>query len=121
MVVYGFRGSLNFLDDVEFPNDLSNCNVCHAAGTFEIESIPAGASPTIANENATLLHKGTAAHPSNDPTTLPVTAACMGCHDTPAALAHAQTNTINGQEQCSVCHGKNGFMSVVQVHGLAQQ
>lgn len=119
MVVYGFRGSVNFLDDVEFPNDLAHCQVCHAGGTFEIESVPPGAQPTVANENATLVHKGTAAHAAGEASMLPVTAACMGCHDTAAARAHAQTNTVGGKEQCVVCHGKNGFMSVDQVHGLA--
>ena len=121
MVVYGFRGSVNFLDDVEFPNDLAHCQVCHAGGTFEIESVPAGAQPTVANEAGTIRHKGTAAHVAGEPSVLPVTAACMGCHDTAAAQAHAQTNTIDGKEQCAVCHGKNGFMSIDQVHGLAQQ
>jgi OmcA/MtrC family decaheme c-type cytochrome len=118
MVVYGFRGSVNFLDDVRFPNNLAQCGVCHASGTFEIESVPASASPTVANEHATILHKGTPAHASNEPAVLPVTAACMGCHNTNAAQAHAQTNTINGKENCVTCHGKIGFMSVDEVHGL---
>ncbi len=121
MVVYGFRGSVNFLDDVRFPGDLASCTICHTAGTFEIESVPADARPTVANENATLLHKGSPAPAAGEPARLPVTAACMGCHDTAAAQAHARTNTISGKEQCSVCHGKNGFMSVDQVHGLARQ
>ena len=121
MVVYGFRGSVNFLDEVRFPGDLASCSLCHAAGTFEIESVPEDARPTVANENATLLHKGSPAHAASESGVLPVTAACMGCHDTGAAQSHAQTNTIEGREQCAVCHGKNGFMSVDQVHGLAQR
>lgn len=121
MVVYGFRGSVNFLDDVRFPGDLADCSLCHAGRSFEIEAVPAGARPTVANENATLLHGGSAAPAAGEPAVLPVTAACMGCHDTAAARAHAMTNTIGGQEQCAVCHGKNGFMSVDQVHGLALQ
>ena len=50
-----------------------------------------------------------------------MTAACMGCHDTGAAQAHAETNTINGVENCMVCHGHIGFMSVDEVHGLPVQ
>jgi OmcA/MtrC family decaheme c-type cytochrome len=121
MVVYGFRGSVNFLDDVRFPGDLADCTRCHAGRSFEIESVPPGAAPTVANENATLLHHGAASPAVGEPAALPVTAACMGCHDTGAAQAHAQTNTVAGAETCAVCHGKNGFMSVDQVHGLAAQ
>ena len=118
MVVYGFHSSVNFLDDVRFPGDLADCNLCHANGTFRIESVPAGAGPTVANETATLQHKGGPAHSAGEPSTLPVTAACMGCHDTGAAQTHAASNTIGGKENCKVCHGTNGFMSVDQVHGL---
>ncbi len=120
-VIYGFRGSVNFLGDVEFPGDLARCTLCHAGPTYRIESVPAGALPTVANETATIVHKASAAHTASETGTLPITAACMGCHDTGAAQAHAATNTISGKEQCGVCHGKNGFMSVDQVHGLAAQ
>lgn len=121
MVVYGFRGSVNFLDDVEFPGDLANCNLCHAGQTYRIEAVPPGAQPTVSNETATIQHKATPAHAAAEPRVLPVTAACMGCHDTGAAQAHAATNTIGGRENCAVCHGRNGFMSVDMVHGLASQ
>jgi OmcA/MtrC family decaheme c-type cytochrome len=118
MVVYGFRGSVNFLDDVRFPGNLADCTLCHANGTFHVESVPAGARPTVANETPTLQHKGSPAPATGEPSTLPVAAACMGCHDTGAAQAHAASNTIDGKENCRVCHGTNGFMSVDQVHGL---
>jgi OmcA/MtrC family decaheme c-type cytochrome len=117
-VVYGFRGSVNFLDDVRFPGDLARCSLCHAGTTYRIESVPPGAQPTVANETATLVHKASVTPVAGEASMLPVTAACMGCHDTGAAQAHAATNTIGGKEQCAVCHGRDGFMSVDQVHGL---
>lgn len=118
MVIYGFRGSVNFLGDVEFPGNLARCTTCHAAGTYQIESVPADAPATVANESATIVHAAKPAHASSEAGRLPVTAACTSCHDTGAALAHAERNTIEGKENCSACHGKIGFMSVDDMHGI---
>jgi OmcA/MtrC family decaheme c-type cytochrome len=117
-VVYGFRGSVNFFDDVRFPNNLANCTLCHENGSYAPESVPAKGLPTVANETATIQHQGSAAHGPSESVTAPIQAACLGCHDTSAAQLHAQENTIAGQEQCSACHSVNAFMSVNAVHGL---
>lgn len=118
-VVYGFGGSVNFFDDVRFPNDLANCTLCHAGGTYQIDAVPAGARPTEANEKPSILHAGTAAHGSGEPTSPPVQAACLGCHDTGAAQLHAQQNTVSGVEQCVQCHGRaTGVLAVDKIHGL---
>jgi hypothetical protein len=95
--------------------------VCHAGQSYQVDSVPGDAQPTVANENASIYHAATAAHSGSEPTRLPVAAACMGCHDTGAAEAHTQTNTIDGKEQCVVCHGVIGYMSVDSVHGIPPQ
>jgi hypothetical protein len=45
-----------------------------------------------------------------------MTAACTGCHDGDAALAHAVSNTNQIGESCGVCHGANADFSVTRVH-----
>jgi predicted CXXCH cytochrome family protein len=43
--------------------------------------------------------------------------ACLACHDSAAAQAHALTNTgPAGQESCVVCHGEGGPVAVSEVH-----
>ncbi|HYD55057.1 MAG TPA: OmcA/MtrC family decaheme c-type cytochrome [Gemmatimonadaceae bacterium] len=118
LVWFGFRGSVNFLGHVEYPRELAQCTVCHTGRTYRIESIPADAPATVANESATLLHSATPAHAAAEARRLPVTAACTSCHDTGAALAHAARNTIDGRENCTVCHGRDGYLSVDEVHGV---
>ncbi len=116
--VYGFTG-VRFFDEVEFPNDLRNCALCHEGPTFTIESVPAGAAPTRANESPTLLHAGTVAHGAAEQGTPPVQAACLGCHATGPARLHAAGHTASGVEQCRTCHGGTGSLSVYGVHGVA--
>ena len=43
-------------------------------------------------------------------------AACLGCHDTQAAAAHAFLNTAPFGEACAVCHGPDGEEAVDKVH-----
>ncbi len=119
-VVYGDGGTPQFLDDVRFPGNLADCTLCHANGSYAIESIPAGALPTVANETATLQHGGTPAHVVGEPSMLPTTSACLGCHDTGAARTHAQQMTpIEGREQCGNCHGlSDPIIGVKAAHGL---
>ena len=70
-----YRGP-KFRDMGEFPGDLQQCTLCHLDGTFRIESVPADASPTIANETGTIRHLATTAHAPDEPTTPPISAAC---------------------------------------------
>jgi hypothetical protein len=107
-----------FLDDLRFPNRLADCTLCHPGSTWLLEAIPATAAPTIANETASILHSASAAHPATDPRMLPVAAACLSCHGTAWAYAHAAQYTVSGVEQCAQCHAK-GALGVPAVHGLA--
>jgi OmcA/MtrC family decaheme c-type cytochrome len=114
---YGIPGNPYFFDEGIFPNDLKDCSLCHEDGTYLIASVPADAPGTVANENASILHSGTVAHPANEPATPPVQAACMGCHATGSTLLHAQRNTVNGVERCANCHTR-GSVGVETAHGL---
>ena len=118
-------GSPYFFDDVTMPNMIRNCALCHVGNAFEIENIDATRAYTVANETPNLQHLGTPAvpapgtHAPNEPHTAPITAACMGCHDTQAALTHTkQFTTLDNIEQCFPCHGRDGVSPVAEVHGV---
>jgi OmcA/MtrC family decaheme c-type cytochrome len=64
-VVYGRASSATaapnpfFFDDIRFPNQLGNCEVCHLKDTWTIEHVPPDAASTKANESGRLLHTAT--------------------------------------------------------------
>ncbi|HSM94027.1 MAG TPA: hypothetical protein VLT47_14175 [Anaeromyxobacteraceae bacterium] len=120
-----------FFDDVRFPGDLANCELCHETDTWTIESIPAGAQPTTANERPNIRHTASfnadgsvktaavAAHTSAaEPKVLPITATCLSCHTSGAAVDHAAAKTSGGVEQCGSCHGARGAESVRKWHAV---
>lgn len=126
-MVYTVTGapSVYFFDDVRFPGNLANCELCHYPNTWTIEAIPAGAAPTTANERGTILHTGTSAKPAvathtstSEPKVLPITAACTSCHTSGAAVDHAAGKTSGGVEQCVSCHGESGADSVRRWHAV---
>jgi len=117
-VVYGFGAVPFFFDDIRFPNRLADCRLCHAAGTYALEAIPAGAPDTVANETATLQHAAAAPHAASEARMKPFTAACLGCHGTAFAAAHAARHTGADGEQCLQCHGGKGTLGVRAAHGL---
>lgn len=114
-----------FFDAGEYPNDLRNCTLCHVGATYAMESVPADAAPTVANETSAVLHAATAAHAVADEpgeagcaATPPITAACLGCHATGSAMTHAAKYHVGGKEACLSCHGENAAYGVAKVHGL---
>jgi OmcA/MtrC family decaheme c-type cytochrome len=115
--IYGYSGP-TFHDDGAFPNDLQRCTACHLEGTYRVESVPADAAPTIANETGTIRHLATTAHSPDEPATPPVSAACLGCHGTASTAFHAARYTSDGKESCVSCHGVKGAQSVDKVHAL---
>jgi OmcA/MtrC family decaheme c-type cytochrome len=118
-VVYGFGGTPNFFDDVRFPVNLADCTLCHVNQTFAIESVPKNALATTANETATVQHSATPTHVASETGTAPITAACMGCHDTGAAATHAQQITSGGTERCADCHALDApDLGLKAAHGL---
>ncbi len=98
-------GTTNY-QEVLFPGDLRVCTTCHDAGTYLPENV--GAVAQVASPGGFL------------PTTWPIAAACMGCHDDVMTAAHAQANTAPFGESCETCHGAGATYSVDTVHARSQ-
>ncbi|MCC6859153.1 MAG: hypothetical protein IT158_11350, partial [Bryobacterales bacterium] len=94
-------GNANF-NEVGYPGDLRNCAACHVNGSEQLP-LPAGLQPVAA---------------PNEPINPmpPATAACLGCHDSLEAAAHAKANTGRLGESCAVCHGPDAAYAVNRVH-----
>lgn len=107
--VYGFGGSANNFNEVRFPGDRRDCVKCHTASSYLLP-LPVG------------IDSVTTPHDYFSPQG-PATAACLGCHDSEAAAAHAFLNTTNfgnpnGKlaEACATCHGTGAQWDVAAVH-----
>jgi OmcA/MtrC family decaheme c-type cytochrome len=117
-VIYGYSGA-KFFDEGEFPNELSNCRLCHVSDCFRIEMVPRNAPSTVANETGTVQHAGLARHEATEVATLPLAAACGGCHGSGAAIEHLRRYTVDGRENCVGCHGDGRTLPVNEVHRIA--
>jgi len=100
--VYGYGNTPHNFNHVGFPGDRRTCVTCHLEGTYTVPT-PEGAHETI--------------NPRNyySPTQ-PAATACMACHSTVDAAAHAYTQTAPFGEACAACHGENREFSVDAVH-----
>jgi OmcA/MtrC family decaheme c-type cytochrome len=99
---YSISGSS--FNGVLFPGDRRDCEKCHVAGTEELpDNAPPGllATATPKDWYTPMQHNA---------------AACLGCHDTQAAAAHAFTMTAPFGEACATCHGPGGDFAVDKVH-----
>ncbi len=106
-VVYGFGNVANSFNDVLFPGDRRDCAKCHVNDSQQLP-LPQGLLPVM-NPRGFIKLEG------------PATAACLGCHTTQAAAAHAQVNGGSAAdnplgESCAVCHGSSAEFSVDRVH-----
>ncbi len=102
--IYGRNGSENNFNGVIFPGDRRDCATCHFDGTWEVqENARPGSLPT-----QTLRDWYTPQQPT--------AAACLGCHDSQSAAAHAYLNTAPFGEACAVCHGPGAVEDVDKVH-----
>jgi OmcA/MtrC family decaheme c-type cytochrome len=100
--VYGYRSSVNNYNDVVFPGDLRTCNFCHIDGSYNV--------PTP--EGSQAVHTDRSYYTP----TQPAGAACLACHSTVDAAAHAYVNTAPFGESCASCHGVDRDFSVESVH-----
>jgi OmcA/MtrC family decaheme c-type cytochrome len=100
--VYGFGNRPFNYNEVRYPGDLRNCQKCHQAGTYQLP-LPQGLLPTQAPRDYYSPLR-------------PESAACLSCHDTAYAAAHAYVNTAPFAEACAACHGNNSEFSVDKVH-----
>jgi OmcA/MtrC family decaheme c-type cytochrome len=102
--VMGHNQSVNNYNEVGYVGDRKNCAKCHLPGTFNLP-ISAG---QIAQQSP---------RDYIGPTMQPVTAACLSCHTSKPAAAHAllMTSPTLG-ESCEACHGPNSEAAVSKVH-----
>jgi OmcA/MtrC family decaheme c-type cytochrome len=106
LTIYGNGNIANNYNEVTYPGDRRNCLSCHVNGTQNVP--PAAQDPTITKRDY-FSPQGAG------------TAACLGCHDTQDAAAHAFLNTTNfggtaTAEACGVCHGSGKQWGVDKVH-----
>ena len=102
--IYGFGGAPINFNQVGFPGNRAVCTTCHVEDSQQVPSVmPPGRLPT-----QTLRDWYTPQQPT--------AAACLGCHDSQAAAAHAFVNTAPFGEACAACHGPNADFSVDKVH-----
>jgi OmcA/MtrC family decaheme c-type cytochrome len=107
--VYGFGNTPHDYTHVTYPQDRRNCVACHAsAGTTQLPVATASKPVLSPRDYFSPMGKGTAA--------------CLGCHDSRDAAAHAYLNTTifpgteDPAEACGVCHGPNADWAVDKVH-----
>ena len=93
---------------VRFPGDRRQCTICHFPGTYGVPLPEEAASTLIENEDESITE------------ILPTRAACNSCHDHLFSDLHAvlMTDTEQGVETCSVCHGEGRSEAVQDVHQL---
>ena len=121
-VIYGFGGSVNFFDEGGLPDtSRPHCELCHEGDAYKLEAMPPDRLPTISNESATTVHVGTNAPVPGESSIPPMTAACISCHDTQTAVAHAQSFAppVAPAERCLECHGDRGVRAVSRVHPVS--
>ena len=101
--VMGHGNSVNNYNDVGYVGDRRDCVKCHLPGTYDLP-LPDGLLDQTTPRDY-LKTQG------------PATAACLSCHTTKAAAAHAltMTSTTLG-EACDACHGPLADASVDKVH-----
>ncbi|MDX2171268.1 MAG: OmcA/MtrC family decaheme c-type cytochrome [Deltaproteobacteria bacterium] len=118
-LVYGFGPtppgySIHEFSDVLFPGDLRICSSCHVDDSELLPPYPGTALPTLRTQ---LDPASGQPVPADPPQTGPITAVCTACHDSDAAIAHAQTQTApDGSEACYVCHAEGRDAAVSVVH-----
>jgi OmcA/MtrC family decaheme c-type cytochrome len=94
-------GTTNF-QTLLFPGDLRDCNTCHVGASYQVDNV--GAVAAVASPGGFT------------PTTAPIAAACLGCHDDKATASHALSNTTALGESCLACHGIGAQFAVDTVH-----
>jgi len=92
---------------VRFPGNLADCTKCHVNDSQQLP-VPAGRVPVV-DPRGFINPVG------------PTAIACLACHNSQAAAAHAFQMGGSGQglgEACSVCHGPDAQFSVNRVHAM---
>ncbi len=101
--IYGYGGTPYTFNEVLYPGDRRNCTACHTTAATANLPVVTGALNVVTKRDY-FTPQG------------PGTAACLGCHDTRDAAAHAYLNTAVFGEACGACHGANSEWSVAVSH-----
>ena len=101
--IIGYRASINNYNEVLYPGDRRNCLACHVNAASADLPVVTGAL-NVVTQTDYFTPQG------------PGTAACLGCHDTRDAAAHAYLNTAVFGEACGACHGATSEWSVAVTH-----
>jgi OmcA/MtrC family decaheme c-type cytochrome len=101
--VYGFNSSVHNYNELRYPNDRRNCTACHVDETQYL--------PLAENLSSSIQPRDRI-----DPMP-PATGACLSCHTSQSAAAHADINISETLgESCAVCHGEDREFSVDRIH-----
>jgi OmcA/MtrC family decaheme c-type cytochrome len=100
--IYGFGSAAINFNEIRFPGDRRNCMKCHVAGSYQLPA-PEKTVPVVTKRDYYSPMQSAAA-------------ACLGCHDTLDATAHAYVNTAPFGESCAACHGVGREFAVDSVH-----
>jgi len=101
-VLYGFGNVAHDYSKVTYPTSPADCSTCHINNS---QNLPLREGLRTINDPRGWLPEPGAA-----------TAACLSCHTSREAAAHAQLNTGALGESCTVCHGPRSQFSVARVH-----
>jgi len=108
--VYGFGGTSRSFNDVTYPGDRRNCAACHVSIATASLPLPSTNQPAITQRDYYSPMSSEAA-------------ACTGCHDGRAVLAHTYINTaffpnnpLVPVASCATCHGTGADLDVAKVH-----
>lgn len=100
--VYGHGGREHNYNHVGYPGLREYCEACHIEETYYVP-LPEGTLDTITKRDYYSPMK-------------PAAAACLSCHSTVDAAAHAYVSTAPFGESCASCHGEERDYSVGLVH-----
>jgi OmcA/MtrC family decaheme c-type cytochrome len=90
------------LNEIRFPGDRRNCSKCHEGTSYQLP-LPKGLLATITPRGFF------------SPTP-PAATACLACHDSLSAAAHAFVNIAPFGESCATCHAEDSEFAVTRVH-----
>jgi OmcA/MtrC family decaheme c-type cytochrome len=89
-------------EEVLYPGDRRDCLQCHLTGTYEIPLAEGRLSLPTSKDYITV--------------TPPESAACLSCHDSRTASAHAFFGIAPFGEACGACHGPTADFSIAKSH-----
>jgi len=93
------------LSEARFPTDRRNCTKCHVPGSNLLNFMREGAQPVVIKQGNTVVS-----------TTPAIQSVCMGCHDSKVAKDHAEVQTLEGAETCTICHNEGRDFAVSASH-----